>query len=142
MSDSSLELAIKKIEFARAHTNRLLADIDDGDWFRQPAEGVTHVAWQVAHLAMAEYGLALFRMRGRLPEDLALMPGPFRRKYSKGSAPDPDPANNPSPAEIRAVFDRVHRQVILELPSHSPSALGERVDEPYAVSPTRLGGLY
>ena len=112
MAETRLELACKKIEFAREYTNSLLADIDPKDWFRQPTEGVTHVAWQVGHLAMAQYGLCLFRMRGRRVEDKQLMSGQFRKRYSKGSIPDPDPANNPTPSEIREVFDRVHQQVL------------------------------
>ena len=43
MAETRLELACKKIEFAREYTNSLLADIDPKDWFRQPTEGVTHV---------------------------------------------------------------------------------------------------
>ena len=60
-----LEIAIKHIEFARSYTLGLIEGLDDDDWFRQATEGVTHIAWQVGHLAMAEYGLCLFRVRGR-----------------------------------------------------------------------------
>ncbi len=142
MSGSRLELVCQQIEFSRSYTLSLLADIGDADWFRQPHEGVTHVAWQVGHLAMAQYGLGLFRMRGRSSDDAQLMSGSFRKKFSKGSAPDPDPANNPSPQEIREVFHRVHLQVMSELPRYSDSQLDEPVDEPYALYPTKLGGLY
>ena len=63
--DSPLELAIKQIAFARSYTLSLLEDYDDAQWFTVPEECTTHVAWQVAHLAMAQYGLCLFRQRGR-----------------------------------------------------------------------------
>lgn len=142
MTDIRLELVCQQIEFSRGYTVSLLADVDESDWFRQPREGVTHVAWQVGHLAMAEYGLALFRMRGRQAEDRSLMPGYFRKKFSKGSSPVPDSASNPSPAEIRDVFDRVHQQVMRELPCYSTANLDEPADEPYALQPTKLGGLY
>ena len=105
MTGNRLELVRQQIQFSREYTLSLLADIDDDDWFRQPQEGVTHVAWQVGHLAMAQYGLGLFRMRGRRAEDAALMSGSFRKKFSKGSLPDPAAENNPSPAEIRDVKD-------------------------------------
>ncbi|MHB8865901.1 MAG: DinB family protein, partial [Pirellulaceae bacterium] len=95
MSDSRLQLACQQIEFARQYTLSLLADIDPADWFWRPPQGVTHVAWQVGHLAMAQYGLCLFRMRGRRPEDVQLMSGTFRKKFSKGSTPDPDPQTQP-----------------------------------------------
>src|SRR5262245_36249532 len=61
----SLSLAIQQIEFARGYTLSLLADIDESDWFRLSDGCPTHIAWQVGHLAMAEYGLCLFRQRGR-----------------------------------------------------------------------------
>ncbi len=142
MPDTRLELVCKQIEFSRDYTLSLLADIDDDDWFRQPREGVTHVAWQVGHLAMAQYGLGLFRMRGRRREDATLMSGQFRKKFSKSTTPDPNPANSPSPADIRNVLGRVHQQVMIELPHYGDAELDEPVDEPYALFATKLGGLY
>ncbi len=142
MTRTRLELACQQIEFSRAYTLSLLEDIADAQWFHMGQMGVTHVAWQVGHLAMAEYGLALFRMRGRATEDTALMSSRFRKKFSRGSAPDPDPGNNPAPHEIRDVLQRVHAQVRIELPDYDDAVLDEPVEEPYALFPTKLGGLY
>ena len=64
-----LELAREQIVFARNYTLRFLYQLPDDDWFRQPPGGVKHIAWQVGHLAMAEYRLAIERIRGRLAED-------------------------------------------------------------------------
>jgi hypothetical protein len=116
--------------------------VDETDWFRQPQDGVTHLAWQVGHLAMAEYGLCLFRIRGRQPVDLELMSGGFRKQFSKGSQPEPDPARNPTPAEIREVLDRVHRQVLLEIAGYSDTLLSEPVEEPRLAFDTKLGALF
>ena len=69
---SRLEMAIRQIEFARQYTERLLVDLTDEEWLRQPAGAATHIAWQVGHLAMAQYGLCLFRIRGRREIDLSL----------------------------------------------------------------------
>ena len=136
-----LSLVISQIRFAREYTLSLLNDLSPEDWFRQPAGGVSHLAWQIGHLAMAQYGLCLFRMRGRAEVDLELMSSSFRRKFSKGTTPDPDPAANPSVEEIRGVFDRVFQQAMLELPAVTESQLDETVDMPYAAYPTKLGGL-
>ncbi len=136
-----LELAIEQIKFAHEYTCSMLQDVEPADWFRQPTESVTHIAWQVGHLAMAEYGLTLFRVRGRRSEDAQLMSGPFRKKFSKGSVPNPDPNQNPDPDEIRSVWDRVHEQALRELPTCSDQTLDEPVDFPYAVYPTKLGSL-
>lgn len=137
----TLELARKQIEFAREYTHGLLADIEEDLWFKIPAGCATHVAWQLGHLAMAQYGLCLFRMRGRHAEDTELMSSGFRKKFSKGTTPDPDPANNPPPSEIRGVFDRVYEQSMKEMPTFDETALNEPVDMPYAGYATKLGGL-
>jgi hypothetical protein len=137
----SLDLAIAQIEFARSVTLSLLADIDEADWFQMPPGSPTHVAWQVAHLAMAQYGLCLFRQRGRQEIDLELMTSSFRKLYSRGTTPNPDPSKQPSPAEIRATFDRVHAQALQELPTLTAETLAEPVEMPYAAYPNKLGCL-
>lgn len=141
MTSSRLELAIGQIQFARDYTHSLIADLEPTDWFQQPTEGVSHLAWQIGHLAMAQYGLCLFRMRGRSDVDLELMSSSFRKKFSKGTTPDPDPAKNPHPEEIRGVFDRVYAQAMQELPTFSDSILDEAVEMPYAAVATKFGGL-
>ena len=139
---SNLELARRQIEAARRYTQTLLDGLDDADWFRQPAETPTHIAWQVGHLAMAEYGLCLFRIRGRRPEDLQWMPGKFRKQFSRGSTPSDDPAAYPPVAEIRRVFDQIHDQAMQEIQGYQAEDLNEKIDEPYAVFDTKLGALF
>ena len=97
----SLELAVKQMEFARGYTRSILAEIGEADWFVMPAGCPTHVAWQVGHLAMAEYGLGLFRQRGRQEIDAELMSGSFRKLFSRGSVPEAEASKYPTPAEIR-----------------------------------------
>jgi uncharacterized damage-inducible protein DinB len=139
---ANLEIAVKQIEFTRAYMLGMLDGLSDADWFTQPTEGVTHIAWQVGHLAMAEYGLCMFRIRGRRAEDAMLMSGKFRKQFSKGSTPKANPADNPTPEEIRQVLDRVHAQAMAELAETDDATLSEPVDEPYAVHPTKLGALF
>ena len=137
----SLQLAIQQINFARNYTLSLLDEIDEAEWFAQPEGSPTHVAWQVGHVAMAEYGLCLFRQRGRQPVDLELMSSSFRKLFSRGSVPSADAAKYPPAGEIRATFDRVHAQVLSEAPAFTSEQLKEPVDMPYAVEPTKLGSL-
>jgi hypothetical protein len=137
-----LEIAIRQIEFARQYTLQMIEDLGDDDWFRPVGEDLTHVAWQIGHLAVAEYGLGLFRMRGRQDGDADLLPSRFRKLFGKGSIPDPDPARQPGPAEIRRVLAAVHQQVLAELPGYSDSQLDEPCEEPYALYPTKMGALY
>ena len=51
---TDLNLAISQIQFARDYTQSLLAGIPDDCWFVQPQNVVSHIAWQVGHLAMAQ----------------------------------------------------------------------------------------
>jgi hypothetical protein len=139
--DPRLELAIKQIEFARGYTLSLLADVADDEWFLMPGGAQTHLAWQMGHLAMAQYGLTLFRQRGRQPEDLDLMTSTFRKQFSKGTTPQPDPGQNPPLAEIRATFDRVYEQMQKEVPQIAAVSLDEPIDMPFAAYPTKLGAL-
>jgi hypothetical protein len=137
----SLQLALAQIEFARTYTLSIVDAIDEGQWFTMPAGCPTHVAWQVGHLAMAEYGLCLYRLRGRQEVDLSLMTSGFRKLFSKGTVPEADASKYPSPAEIRATLDRVHAQVRAEAPGFTEQQLAEPVDMPYAVHANKLGGL-
>lgn len=128
MSDP--EDLIRDIRTARMYTKDMLSNIDLTDWFRQPKEGVTHVAWQVGHLAVAQYALALKRVRGENADDAELISPEFRKLFSKGSRPVPDPARYPTQEELRAVFDRVHQQVLDESSDWSEELLDEATGEP------------
>lgn len=139
--DSPLELAIKQIAFARSYTLELVEGIEDDLWFVMPEGCVTHIGWQLAHLAMAQYGLCLFRQRGRADVDRELLPRGFVQKYGKGSTPTPSTEENLSPEEIRSLLHRIHEQANLEMPDFSEAQLNEPMDMPYAVYPTKLGSL-
>src|SRR3984893_2789546 len=101
-----LQLAIEQIIFARKYTIGLLEQTPASEWFRQPQGGVSHIAWQVGHLAFAEYRLALWRIRGPQTQDDALFSQEFVRLFGPNSVPDVDPAKYLAPAEIRAALDR------------------------------------
>jgi hypothetical protein len=141
-SDPSPRLwALSQIEAARSYTLELVASVPTEHWFTMPGGCPTHVAWQVGHLAMAEYGLCLFRQRGRLPDDLHLMPSSFRKLFSRQSQPSAAASDYPPPDEILATLHRVHAQVRLAVPQFAESDLRQPAEPPYAVEPTRLGSL-
>ena len=76
-----LQLAIEQIVFARNYTIGLLDHTPMAEWFRQPPGGVSHVGWQVGHIAFSEYRLALWRIRGTQPQDDALFSQEFKRLF-------------------------------------------------------------
>jgi hypothetical protein len=137
-----LEIAIRQITFAREYTLSLLSDIADDQWFAMPAGAPTHLAWQMGHLAMAQYGLCLFRQRGRAESDAELMSSKFRKLFSRGSTPEPTVVSYPPMTEIRATFDKVHQQTLAEMPGLTDESLAVPIDMPYAVTSTRLGALF
>jgi DinB superfamily len=138
---SRLQLAVEQIVFARNYTIELLDQTRTEDWFRQPPGGVSHIAWQVGHLAFAEYRLALWRIRGPQPQDADLIPAEFVRLVGADSVPHSDPAKYPGHAEIRAVFDRVHERVLRELRGLDESEVDQPVEKPHPLAKTKLWAL-
>ena len=137
-----LQHAVERIKSARRYTLALLDDVADEDWFRQPTEGVSHIAWQVGHLAMAEYALCLARRRGSEPDDKDIFSREFRRHFGKGSAPVADPAANPTPEKIRDVVAAVHARVLEELAEEDEEHLTEVLAAPHEMFDTKLGALH
>jgi hypothetical protein len=136
-----LQLAIEQIVFARNYTLGLLDQTPMTDWFRQPPGGVSHVGWQVGHIAFAEYRLALWRIRGPQPQDEGLLTPEFLRLFGANSVPDADPAKYPPPAEVRAMLDRVHEQVLRELPGLDDGELDQPAPHPHPFAKTKLLAL-
>ena len=101
----------------------------------------SHIAWQVGHLAVAQYGLLLFRQRGRLSSDRELMPGWLRKQFGRGSKPANSIERMPSRNELLEKLHAVHLQSLDTLQTLSPSTLREPIDMPYVVYPAKLGAL-
>src|SRR4051794_913064 len=110
-----IQILTDALTFARQYTVELLDTIPPGDWFRMPAGCPSHVAWQVGHLALAESWLVVGRACGRLGDLDGIRPAQFVPIFGRTSIPEPDPAKNPSPAEIRTAFDRVHEAALAAL---------------------------
>ena len=136
-----LQFAIEQIIFSRNYTIRFLEQTPTADWFRQPSAGISHLGWQVGHIAFAEYRLALFRIRGVRPEDEALFSPEFLRLFGANSVPNPDPTIYPAAEEVRAILDRVHAQALGELPRLSEAELDEPQSQPHPYAKTKLLSL-
>jgi hypothetical protein len=76
MTDKNSPLmALRQFQTARKYTLSLIEGLTPDQWFWTPQPPVSHVAWQIGHVAVAQYGLMLFRQRGRSSEDADLMAG-------------------------------------------------------------------
>jgi hypothetical protein len=133
-----LQPAIEQIVFARNYTIELLDQTPMSEWLRLPPGGISHVGWQVGHLAFAEYRLALWRIRDSQPQDDILFSQEIVRLFGAKSVPDADPSKYPTPAEIRALLDRVHAQVLRELPVLDEAELDQPVPHPHPFAKTKL----
>lgn len=140
---SDLKNAIRQIQAARGYTEDLLNHVEGHDWFRFPAGGVSHVAWQAGHLAICEYGLALKRVRGVKPDDAQHVPADYAKLFGKGSVPVDDPDQYPSIADLRFQMRHIHDLTIAELSAMEESVVLESTSEPpHPMFNTKLGALH
>jgi hypothetical protein len=132
---------LEQMAFARQYTLGLLESVPESIWAVCPPGLPTSIAWQVGHLAMAQYGLMLFRQRGRAEGDVALMPGGIRKRYARGSIPSPHPEEHSSRSEMLELLGRIHTEATQFVAGMPASILREPTDMPYTGYPIKLGAL-
>ncbi|QVL32009.1 DinB family protein [Telmatocola sphagniphila] len=126
-----------QILFARSYTIRILDKIPESLWFQMPQPAVTHVAWQVGHLAMAQYRLGVERIRGIKPEDASIISDEFIGLFRIQTVPQAESQIYPSPSEIRKVFDAVHQLVLSEIPTYASVDLTQPPVTPHSICKTK-----
>jgi hypothetical protein len=144
-TDEQLLLArdqvLQQMAWARQYCRQLIDSVPEELWYQRPATLDTHLAWQVGHLAVSQYGLMLFRQRGRMPGDLEIMPGWLRKQFGRGTTPSPSAEGMPTPEELLAFFDRIHQQSQVEVAQLTAATLSEPTEMPYTAYPIKLGAL-
>lgn len=145
LSDSDLlhgrDQVLHQMSWARQYSLQLIESVPRELWYVQPAGVLTHLAWQVGHLAVSQYGLMLFRQRGRAPGDLELMPGWLRKQFGRGTQPASSSEGQPSPDELLSRLNSIHQQSMRELPRLTAETLREPTDMPFAAYANKLGAL-
>lgn len=136
-----LRSAIGQIQFARNYTLELLGATPQELWFQFPPGMSTNIAWQVGHLTVSQYGLLMFRVRGREPDDLTLIPSKFRKAYTRESVPSDDQSKQPTASELLDRMAQVHEQSQSVLESVSMDVLLQPVEMPFAAYPIVLGAV-
>lgn len=139
---SRLELALDQIRAARQHSLRMLSDVPDGEWWRLPPGCPSHIAWQVGHLAIAEYRLGLWQVRGTRDSDAQLLPADFAQRFGRESVPAPATADSPTPDELRQYLTRVHEAVLAEASQLTAADLDGPSQMTHVYFNDRLGGLF
>lgn len=140
MTHVLLDAALSQIRAARAYTLERLDGLDDDEWYVMPG-GVTHIAWQVGHLAMAQYRLCLDRIRGERPDDERLISAEFLQRVGRDSVPSVERTNHPSVAELREVLSRVHEAALGECARLTDAELAAVPTKPHRLFDTKLDSL-
>lgn len=107
------ERIIYQLERTRVLSLQMIERVPHEQWFEMPA-GVTHVAWNVGHMAIAEYFLGLGLVRGVRESDRDFIPESYVELFGYGSVATSDPSSYPSPPEILAVLAAVHKTLLEE----------------------------
>jgi hypothetical protein len=139
---SPLAAAIAQINAARQYTLGLLADLPADAWFFMPTPAVTHIAWQVGHISIAQYRLGVAFLREPKPEDAAWFPANYRELFGRESTPQADPLRYPTPEEILANLESIHRHVMAEISSFTAADLARPVLQPHRIVKTALEALF
>lgn len=130
-----------QMQFARTYTLGLIAEVPEELW-ETPAAGIpSNFAWQIGHLAVAQYGLMLFRQRGRAEGDVDLMPGWFRKRYSRGTSAVDDPSPHPDRKTMLGMLEKIHIASMNFLRQAPAELLLEPTEMPYTAYPIKLGAL-
>ena len=137
-SSSRMEQLVNRMRGVRSFTEMFLDGITDAEWFWSPPEYTTHLAWQVGHIAVAEYGLCMRRIRGREAADESLISETFIEAFKPGSIPNVDPAKNPPLAQIQQVFAAVHTRALEEVAGLDERQLTGPLDPPHPRFKTKL----
>jgi uncharacterized damage-inducible protein DinB len=137
-----IEWILRDLKQVRAYATDMLDHVAPDMWFVQPKPGINHLAWHVGHMAIAQYGLCLKRIRGQSPDDDQLLPvAAFGRLFGKGSVPSSNPKDYPEVAEIRRCLDAVHARVLESTAELTPTDLTESSGPPHPMFSTKGGAL-
>ncbi len=134
--------ALAQMRWMRQYGMQLIESVPQELWYKIPSGLSTHLAWQVGHMAVAQYGLMLFRQRGRVESDMELMPGWLRKNFGRGSQPSAaDDPKNPTPASLLERLAAIHAESCSTTEQLTYATLIEPIDMPYAAYPNKLGAL-
>ncbi|MEC8560107.1 MAG: DinB family protein [Planctomycetota bacterium] len=118
------ERIIYQLERTRVLTLQLIERVPHEQWFEMPM-GITHVAWNVGHIAVAEYFLGLVFTRGPEEADASFIREDYGPLFGYNSVPVPDPGAYPTPSELVETLGAVHQQVLAETRALRPEELDE-----------------
>ena len=118
---------IYQLERTRTLTMQMLERIPHEQWYEMPV-GVTHVAWNAGHIAVAEYFLGLVFIRGAKESDKDFIPESYIQLFGYGSEVSDDQSLYPEPNEILNIMGSVHDILLTETRSLPEDVLNDRCE--------------
>ena len=118
---------IYQLERTRVLSLQMIGRVPHNQWFEMPV-GVTHVAWNVGHMAIAEYFLGLVFVRGARESDRDFIPESYAELFGYGSVATSASNSYPSPSEILDVLGAVHTTLLDETRAMPAEQLSEPCD--------------
>ena len=118
------ERIIYQIERTRVLTLQLVERIPHDTWFTMPMD-ISHIAWNVGHIATAENFLGMVFVRGIREDDSRLIPENYVELFGYNSVPQSDPDLYPTPQELLDTLDAVHQQLLHDVRAMPVSELDE-----------------
>lgn len=116
----NLATRLADLRFSHEYAAKLIDAVPHAEWAESPG-GVSCVAWQVGHLAMAQYRLIFERSLGFAADGAGIIPAEYLVLFPRLSVPGP--AGYPRPAELREAFESVHLRALAELESDRKSVV-------------------
>jgi DinB superfamily len=141
MTQIRVMTAIERIRGARENTLRLMSDFTPDDWFWHPPTFVTHLGWQIGHIAYAQYCHCFLWIRGRRVDDDSLISKRFIEAFEMGSVPVAAPGAYPPIEDIKRVLGAVYARTMDELPALTDEELDMPI-HPSRPERTKLSGLF
>lgn len=112
MNNTELDIARSQIIAARDYTRALLDHTPASLWLEIPDGTCSSIAWQVGHLAMAQFRLCIYYVREITAQDRNVISDEFMAHFRKGTNAKAKHASFPSTDEIRRRFDGTHQHIL------------------------------
>lgn len=116
----------------------LLGDLSDEDLLVRPVDGANHIAWQLGHLASAEY----FLISQVSAQVQMAIPADWPEKYSKEAATNDDPAYFDTKAAYLKALGAQRQATLDVLKELPPEQLGEPGPESLKMVVQTVGELF
>ena len=121
-----------RLEFNSGFLGLLVAEFDEKDWIRAPAEGLSNSLWILGHLAWSRMRL-LRSLGAELPDE------PWESAFSIGSHPSESPSIDAG--ELQEIFPRLGRLIAGRLESMVEEELASPLEKPMPDGARTVAGL-